>query len=146
MSSNTDTVDYWARLIRASLAKLVRETDSDPEEVDSAAHIDEEILNAPRRKSARDAIARQVAAQLYPSTDPESLAPIIKYEKDIVMLRSVVLEQRRQAVADATARNESFNWIKRVSKSGPWDEKNDPLSLSGKSSATSIATSFLLTD
>ena len=125
------SVDYWTALIRKNLAKAqsVVLADSDHEDESSIA-IDEEVMNAPRRKSARDALARQVAAELYPAP-PDSLAPIIQYEKDIVMLRSMVLEQRRSAISKATERNNTFNWIKRISKQGPWDEVADPLSLAG---------------
>lgn len=38
-----------------------------------------------------------------------------------------VMEQRRTAIAEATKRHERSNWIKRISKQGPWDEQNDPL-------------------
>ena len=127
----TDSVDYWTTLLRSNLSKVVSSTDSDCEEDGHPVVINEEILNAPRRKSARDELAGQVAAHLYPAEDPDSLAPIINYEKDVVMLRQLVLEQRRQAITQATARNAKFDWVKRISKQGPWDEVNDPLSLSG---------------
>ena len=92
-SSNGDaissSVDYWTAMIRKNLAtaQLVAVADSDHEDGSSIA-TDEEIMNAPRRKSARDALAREIAAELYPAP-PDSLVPIIKYEKDIVMLRSM---------------------------------------------------------
>jgi hypothetical protein len=92
-SSNGDpissSVDYWTVLIRKNLAtaQSVALAESDNEDASSTA-IDEEIMNAPRRKSARDALAREIAAGLYPAA-PNSLAPIIKYEKDVVMLRSM---------------------------------------------------------
>lgn len=87
-STNT-SADYWTTLIRQNLAtaEAMAAADSDAEDA-STPIIDEEIMNAPRRKSVRDALAREVAARLYPAP-PESLAPIIKYEKDIVMLRSL---------------------------------------------------------
>ncbi|KAK5731981.1 hypothetical protein LTR17_010933 [Elasticomyces elasticus] len=129
-TSKMDTADYWTKFISTSLSKVVRDTDSDCEETGNQL-INEEILNAPRRKSAREELARKVAGRLYPSADPESLAPIIKYEKEIVMLRNMVLEQRRRQVADATARNAKFDWVKRISKQGAWNAEEDPLSLKG---------------
>ena len=93
LSSNGDAVSssvgYWTALIRKNLAtaQLVAVAESDLEDGSSPA-IDEEIMNAPRRKSARDALAREIAAGLY-EAPPDSLAPIIKYEKDIVTLRSM---------------------------------------------------------
>ena len=87
--STNSSVDYWTALIRKNLAvaQILAVADSDHEE-ESSTVIDEEIMNAPRRKSPRDALARDVAARLYPAP-PDSLAPIIKYEKDIVTLRSM---------------------------------------------------------
>ena len=87
--SSDSTIDYWTALIRTNLAtaELITAADSDSEDFSLGA-IDEEIMNAPRRKSPRDALAREIAARLYPAP-PDSLAPIIKYEKDVVMLRSM---------------------------------------------------------
>ena len=87
-SSNVSAA-YWTALIRNNLeaAQLAEAADSDVEDASSTS-IDEEIMNAPRRKSPRDNLAREIAARLYPAP-PDSLAPIIKYEKDIVMLRSM---------------------------------------------------------
>lgn len=126
------TVDYWTILVQTSLqpTKQVEVADSDSDSEDPSL-ISEELLNAPRRRSTRDALARQVAARLYPGHDEDSLAPIIQYEKDIVMLRSLILEQRRNAITKATERNAKFDWVKRISKQGPWDEDKDPLSLGG---------------
>ena len=83
------SADYWTDLLRKNLSKAqsIAVADSDAED-SSSPQIDEEIFNAPRRKSPRDALAREVAARLYPAP-PDSLAPIIKYEKDIVTLRSM---------------------------------------------------------
>ena len=90
---NGDTMlmpaDYWTTLLRKNLAiaKVLVTADSDTEDA-STPQLDEEIMNSPRRRSARDALAREIAARLYPAP-PDSLAPIIKYEIDIVMLRSM---------------------------------------------------------
>ena len=129
--SSNSSVDYWTNLLRRTLstAQSIVASDSDSEDGGSLK-FDEEVMNAPRRKTARDALAREVAARLYPAP-PDSLAPIIKYEKDIVMLRSMVLDQRRTAIVKAAERNNRHNWIKRISKQGPWNESTDPLSLNG---------------
>jgi hypothetical protein len=86
--NTNSTVEYWTDLIRQSLAtaKAIQLEDSDDE--DPSPALNEEIMNAPRRKSARDALAQEVAARLYPAP-PDSLGPIIKYEKDVVLLRSL---------------------------------------------------------
>lgn len=126
-----ESVAFWASLIRKnlSIAETINLFDSDGED-STTPQIDEEIMSAPRRKTVRDALASDVAAQLYPAP-PDSLAPIIKYEKDIVMLRRLVLEERRSAIEKAAERNARTNWIKRIGKQGPWDEAKDPLSLKG---------------
>ena len=42
-----------------------------------------------------------------------------------------MLDQRRTAIAKATERNNKANWIKRISKQGPWNSATDSLSLAG---------------
>ncbi|KAK3073706.1 hypothetical protein LTR53_004464 [Teratosphaeriaceae sp. CCFEE 6253] len=126
----TDNVDSWTALLSSNLSKAVPTVNSDCEETNRPL-IDEEILNAPRRRSARHELAQQIATRLYPGSDPDSLTPIIKYEKDIAMLRHMVLEQRRQAIMKATQRHAKFNWAKRILKQGPWDEVHDAISLKG---------------
>ena len=122
------TADYWTSLLRENLSKAdaISAADSDAEDGISLPQIDEEVMNAPRRKSPRDALAHEIAARLYPAP-PDSLAPVIKYEKQVVILRSMVLDQRRTAITKASERNARFNWIKRISKQGPWNEANDPV-------------------
>lgn len=125
------TVDYWVTLLRKNLSAAqdaVAILDGSPN--GNNFRIDEEVMNAPRRRSARSELAHEIAAQLYPSlTGP--LDAIITYEKEIVTLRSMVMDQRRSDIAKATERNASANWIKRIAKQGPWDEAADPLSLDG---------------
>jgi NLR family CARD domain-containing protein 3 len=121
-----DITDYWTNLLRVNLAKALPTTDSDSEEV-GLPHIDERILDVPRRKSAKEDLARQIYGQLYPDFEADSLAPIIKYEKDVVMLRAMILQQRRDAVEKATERNAKFDWVKRITKQGPPDVSCLPL-------------------
>lgn len=126
-------VSKWTDLIRTSL-DIMQSLDEDSEETGSdsqtTAPIDETVMDAPRRKSTRDALAQAAAKRLYPAP-AESLAPIIQYEKNIVMLRAMVLQQRRDAITHAEQRNSGRNWVKRISKMGPWDESIEPLSLDG---------------
>ena len=82
------TTSYWTALLRKNLSNaMVKLAGSDAEDV---PEIDEEIMMAPRRKSPREDLAFEIAAHLYPAP-PGSLAPIIKYEKDVVMLRSMYI-------------------------------------------------------
>ena len=88
-SMTNTSVDFLVNLIRKNLAtaQVAQAADSDSEDT-ATPLIDEEVMNAPRRKSARETLARNVAKRLYPAP-PDSLAPIIQYEKDVVMLRSM---------------------------------------------------------
>lgn len=128
------SVAYWAALIQKNLstAHSVGFADSDDEDT-SPLRVDEEIMNAPRRKGPREVLARNIAMRLYPAS-LGSLAPIIQYEKDIIMLRHLVRDQRRSAIATASERNARANRIKRIARQGPWDEEKDPLSYKGVSS------------
>lgn len=87
-TASNDTVDFWTNLISKNLAIAQAASGEDSDGEASPSAIDEEIMKAPRRKSARDALAHQVAERLYPAPEG-SLAPVIKYEKDVVMLRSM---------------------------------------------------------
>ncbi|KAK5163719.1 uncharacterized protein LTR77_010392 [Saxophila tyrrhenica] len=129
-SPSPSSAQFWTDLIRKNLIteQAIQMENNDGE--DTVFSIDEEIMNAPRRKSARDALAHEVAARLYPDL-AESLAAIIKYEKDIVVLRSMVLAQRQAVIAEATERNNRVNWVKRITKQGWWDEIHDSLPLTG---------------
>lgn len=95
--------------------------------------IDETVMDAPRRRAANvkaAELAQKTAQLLYPDIE-NPLGALIKYEKDVVMLRHFVIEQRKRVISDATARNDLFNWNKRIIKQGPWDPSADPLSLNG---------------
>lgn len=129
--STIESANYWADVLRKNLLIAARLSEgSDTEEI-----IDEAILTAPRRGSARDDLARETAALVYPNLPQGSLATIIQYEKDIVRLRPLAEEQRKRAIAEATEHNEKHNWIKRILRQqGPWNELEDPLSLNGASS------------
>ena len=113
---SVDAADYWASLIRKNLQRAQSVQVADSESEDEQPSISEEIINAPRRKSAREPLAVQIAARLYPSSNPDSLAPLIKYERDIILLRNLILEQRRTAISKATERNDRINWIKRINR------------------------------
>ncbi len=86
------SVEFWSSLILENLAvaQVIVIESNDGE--GTVLAIDEEVLNAPRRKSARDALAHEVAAKVYPDLaghSAGSLAAVIKYEKNLVMLRSM---------------------------------------------------------
>lgn len=124
----------WAQKIRNQLL-LVAPYDDYPEDkhLPSSITVDETIMEAPRRRAADPvaaALANQIAQLLYPSPD-NSLGSLIKYEKDIVKLRRLVIRQRKRAIEDATQRKELMNWGKRILKQGPWDPVADPVSLDG---------------
>ncbi|PVI03182.1 RNI-like protein [Periconia macrospinosa] len=90
-------------------------------------------MDAPRRRARHpDAAerAKDIAQLLYPSKE-NPLGALIKYEKDIVMLRALVLEQRKRVINDNIARKEDYNWEARIIKQGPWDPVQDPWSLDG---------------
>jgi hypothetical protein len=126
--TSTESSEYWADVVRKSLLIAGRlDAGTDTEE-----SIDEAILTAPRRGSSRDALAWETAARLYPDYPLDSLAPIIQYEKDIVKLRSLAEQHRKDTVAKATEYNEKHNWLKRILKqNGPWDPTKDSLSYKG---------------
>jgi hypothetical protein len=110
--SHIDSSEYWADVLRENLliaARLGGETETEET-------INEAILSAPRRGTARDALAREIASIVYPNFSPESLGPIIQYEKDVVKLRSLAERQRKNTVAKATDYNERHNWNKRILK------------------------------
>jgi NLR family CARD domain-containing protein 3 len=117
-----DSTDYWTDLVRVNLTNLTSIARSDGEEA-ARQPIDEKILDAPRRKSAKDEQAHQIAHRLYPGFAADSLAPVIKYEKDIVTLRAMVMQQRRDAIERASDRNASFDWVRRITKQGRPDAK-----------------------
>jgi hypothetical protein len=130
-----DTAEYWADILRTNLLLAARldgagnhDTDKDDDEHKHEA-IDEAILTAPRRGGAQHDLACEVSALCYPDHPPNSLAPIIQYEKDIVKLRALAKEDR---AAKALAQHEFLSWRKRiVNQQGPWNEVEDPLSLNG---------------
>jgi hypothetical protein len=126
--SPIDSSEHWADILRENLLIVARLG----EETDTEETINEAILNAPRRGTARDTLAREIASIVYPNFPPDSPGPIIQYEKDIVKLRSLAEAQRKSVVAKATEYNERHNWNKRILKQqGPWNESEDPLSLHG---------------
>ncbi|KAK1230556.1 hypothetical protein PQX77_006356 [Marasmius sp. AFHP31] len=118
-------VTQWAERIRQNLSVM-----------DEGGRVMENLSNAPRRKHADPtsvAMAKEIAQILYPGP-PDSLAPIIQYEKAVVKLRAYIYDQRVSDIEAATARRAAKDWRKRVINQGPWDEQNDPFSLDGSPS------------
>jgi len=129
---NSFQAKKWADKIQQQLSLLGVCDDSD-ESLPSSATIDETIMKAPRRKAADPeaaALANKIAQLLYPS-DGNPLGALIKYEKDIVRLRRLVLKQRKCTIEDNTKQKELYDWGKRILKQGPWNPSTDPLSLGG---------------
>ena len=124
----------WAEKIRSQLRLAAPHDEIDNDDyLPAFINIDEIILDAPRRRSANPeaaTLAKDIAQLLYPTPEP-SLSSLIKYEKDVVRLRHLVIQQRKRAIEDATERNSSMNWDKRILKQGPWDPISDPVSLDG---------------
>lgn len=126
----------WAEKIRKALVVVAEAASTGEENTLVSISIDESINDAPRRRSAHPetaALAVMIAGLLYPAPN-DSLAPLIKYESDIVTLRKLITQQRKSAIEEATARKRKTNWENRIRKQGPWDEAEDPLSLNGVSS------------
>jgi Ran GTPase-activating protein (RanGAP) involved in mRNA processing and transport len=125
----------WANKIRSQV-QLVAPYD-ESQELPLSVTIDEDIMDAPRRRAANaaaKALAYGIAALLYPpipDNADSALGSIIKYEKDVVKLRRYVILQRKRDIEVATQRKEMMNWGKRILKQGPWDPLADPVSLGG---------------
>jgi len=128
------TAAQWAEKIRSQLRLVAPYDDVAKDEfLPASVSIDETIMEAPRRRSADPeaaALANNIAQMLYPAPQT-SLSSLIKYEKEIVKLRNLVIMQRKRAIDDATKRKDLMNWDKRILKQGPWDPVSDPMSLDG---------------
>jgi Ran GTPase-activating protein (RanGAP) involved in mRNA processing and transport len=133
-SPSMNKAAHWAELIRSQLRVIASYDSLDHDDyLPASITIDETIMEAPRRRSANldaVALANSIAQLLYPSTE-HPLNSLIKYEKDLVQLRNLVVKQRKRAIEDATKRNNLMNWDKRILKQGPWDPVHDPVSLNG---------------
>jgi Ran GTPase-activating protein (RanGAP) involved in mRNA processing and transport len=133
-STSPEKATQWAEKIRSQLCLVAPFDHVDKDEyLPASITIDETIMEAPRRRSADPesaALANHIAQLLYPAPE-NSLGSLIKYEKDVVKLRNLVIRQRKRVIDDATKRNELMNWDKRILKQGPWDPVNDPMSLDG---------------
>lgn len=107
--------------------------------------IDDRLHELPRRKSQRHQLAVAIATLLYP-IHQDSLASIIRYEKDRVRLRGCAALQRKFDMLSATRRNghstrgltggaapgvQAPVWAERITSQGPWDPIKRPISLDG---------------
>ncbi len=70
---------------------------------------------------------------LYPSYADSRLPQVIKYEKDIVVLRKAALAKRKEVEVARAEKRRNPEWKRRVRSQGPWDEEKDPLALTGVS-------------
>ena len=102
----------WAVLLRENLAAL-----------NSGKEIPDTICQAaPRRRHAgtERELLIGIAQLLYPAPTDSTIAPVIKYEKDIILLRKAISDQNEQRELE---NNET--WSKRIRSQGPWDETKD---------------------
>ena len=114
-NNGIDAVE-WAALLRDSFA---------------AMHCGKPIpntkcLDVPRRRHAEPisaALSVEVARLLYPAPADSTIAPVIKYEKDVLSLRKVIVAQQNERIERVTREHET--WRKRILDQGPWDETND---------------------
>ena len=130
----------WASLLRGSLAAMCA----------GEPVLDTTCFDAPRRRHAdprNAALSIEIARLLYPAPSDSVTSPVIKYEKDIVLLRKAITTQRNERIALATREHET--WRKRILDQGPWDEMNDswtdgapalpmPVSISDRDSLANI--------
>ena len=116
----------WADLIRNGLQAMY-----------NGDSLNAKCLEAPRRKHADQdsaTLAVRVAELLYPAPTDSTLPQVIKYEKDIVLLRKAIQAQRKaEELARLEARTKP-TWKQRILAQGPWDEVKDPVTLDGVSS------------
>lgn len=128
-----ETASQWAKKIKSNLLLVSEIADTHEAIINGTIHIDESINDAPRRRSAdpeRATLASLISQLLYPAPN-DSLAPLIRYEENIVLLRKLILQQRKHEIEAATIRNSSDGWEVRVRKQGLWNSVDDPLSLCG---------------
>ena len=119
----------WASLLLQQQHNLLASAGN---EETTAVPVDEDVMEAPRRRAADPAareLVQKIAQLMYPDMEP--LGAIIRYEKDLVCLRRAVFENRKRTLEENQKRNELFNWSARVRKQGPWDPIADPVSLAG---------------
>ena len=122
----------WASKLKQQL--LLIASYPDIEDVPHSITIDESILDAPRRRAADTSaahLAEQIADIMHPSPDTGSLFSIIRYERDLVRLRKMVILQRKREIEDNTKQHERMRWGPRIIKQGAWNPTTDPLSLDG---------------
>ena len=97
--------------------------------------IDDASYCAPRRKDPNPQKARlaiSIAALLYPAPSDSILGPLIKYDKDIRLLRRAIVAQQEAAKLASAKPRYKPTWNERIIAQGPWDPFKDPLSLKGK--------------
>ncbi len=105
----------WAALLRENLAALYAGSDIPDTLCDKA----------PRRRRAEPqrALAIEIAQLLYPAPTDSTISPVIKYEKDIVLLRKAIAHRN-----EARDLARKVTWRQRILEQGPWDKVNDPWS------------------
>ncbi|KAJ4351753.1 uncharacterized protein N0V89_007096 [Didymosphaeria variabile] len=123
----------WANILRSQLSIVASSHKSETDVRSSSPLVNEIVMQAPRRRAANPAVAamaNKIAQLLYPHHSNQ-VGAIIQYEKDLVTLRNLVVDQRKRVISENTKRNELFDWSKRILKQGAWDPATDLWSLDG---------------
>lgn len=122
-TAEEESTVYWTTLLRTELNNLFQQHP-----------INEACYDVPRRKDPdpqKANLAISISALLYPAPSDSVLGPLIKYEKDIILLRRAIVAHR-ELVAMASSRiRYKPTWTDRIRAQGPWDEVKDTLSLKG---------------
>ncbi|KAK4697867.1 hypothetical protein P7C71_g264, partial [Lecanoromycetidae sp. Uapishka_2] len=116
-------VEEWASLLRKELQAMFN---------GEAPHPD--CLRAPRRRHADSmsaALAIRIATLLYPAPSDAELSQVIKYEKDIVLLRKEINANIRMEEETTLSQKDENTWKDRILKQGPWNEIKDAVSHAG---------------
>ncbi|KAL8991195.1 MAG: hypothetical protein Q9169_007924 [Polycauliona sp. 2 TL-2023] len=114
----------WTKLLRRNLTALYEDLD-----------IDQKAYHSPRRKARNPdeaELAKNVAQLLYPSPSDSTLPALIKYQKDITLLRRTIAAQ--QAIAEEQQRSNPA-WKptlkERIKERGNWYNPFHPSSYAG---------------
>jgi len=122
-SDSDQEAEEWGSLIRTELQAMFSGKAPHPN-----------CLKAPRRKHADPtsaALAVRIASLVYPAPSDAGLSHVIKYERDIVLLRKGINANPRMEEEIRVIQKEEPTWKERILKQGLWDKVNDPLSHAG---------------
>jgi hypothetical protein len=132
-SPHSSEAATWAKILRTQLSLSAFSSDPAVGTQSPFPLIDEIVMQAPRRRAADQAaaaMAHEIARLLYPHHD-NPVGSIIQYERELVTLRKLVVDQRKRTISENIKQNELFDWSKRILKQGAWHPDTDPWSLDG---------------